>query len=326
MIYGKITSCEKLRMWNKDFKGSIRKFKNRDYFVGAYEYIEDKNIIHITELPPWYHSDAYCKGSDSATIKKDGENRKGGIESDELVLDIEDNTTLEGVDIMIYLKPEAYSIITSEDSKYGNNVFDPFEHYFELTQPIYNRINLVNEKGEVVEYKSYESVFDDWFRFRKELYEIRVEREKILVDLEIQMLKNIQRFSEKHDEYGITKNTKDEEAIIILSKEKYKKFNHRLIESPRFTNIKDLIRLITVEDASYDYILELSYRDLTESAYLKRQKRIEELQERLLYLSDDKGMFKGAVIWLKELDELEKAINDGINSNWFYGENEYTFE
>lgn len=326
MIHGKIKSCDKLRMWNKDFKGSVRKFKNRDYFVGSYEYIEDKNIIHITELPPWYYSESYCKGSDSTKIKKSEDNKNGGMESDELVLDIEDNTTLENVDIMIYLKPDAYEIITNEDSKYGNSIIDPFEDYFNLTQPIYDRINLVNEKGEVVEYKSYESVFNDWFRFRKELYEIRVEREKILVDLEIQMLKNIQRFSEKHDEYGITKNTKDEEAINILNKEKYKKFNHKLIESPRFTNINDLIRLITIEDASFDYILELSYRDLTEPAYIKRQKRIKELEERLLFLRDDNGMFTGAKIWLKELEELEKAINEGIASNWFYGENEYNFE
>jgi hypothetical protein len=78
--------------------------------------------------------------------------------------------------------------------------------------------------------------------------------------------------------------------------------------------------------ASYDYILRMSYRDLTEESYNKRQARIEELLERKQYLIDDDGLFPGAKIWLIELDELEKTIRDGLASEWFYGDNEYTFE
>ena len=70
----------------------------------------------------------------------------------------------------------------------------------------------------------------------------------------------------------------------------------------------------------------MSYRDLTQNAYEKRKKKIEELEERRIYLNDDEEEFLGAKIWLKEIDELEKTITDGINSNWFYGDNDYTFE
>ncbi len=337
MISGKITKCKKLPLWNKDFKGTVRKYKNRDYYVGVYEHDAEENTIHITELPPGTYSEAYCFGSDAGKIKKEKSEKKTekkkkegkGISSKALIEDIEDNTsTEEGVDITIKLKQGAYEEITDEESKYGNDVFDAFEEYFELKEPIYNRINLVNEHGEVIEYKSYEKVFDDWYVFRKHLYETRVEREKILVDLEIQMLKNMQKFSEKHDEYNITNKTQEETAVKILKREKYKIFNHSILDSPKFTDVKDLIRLITseTEGANYDYILKMSYRDLTENAYLKRQKKIEELEERLVYLSDDDGLFSGAKIWLKELDELEKAINGGIESNWFYGDNDYTFD
>jgi hypothetical protein len=50
------------------------------------------------------------------------------------------------------------------------------------------------------------------------------------------------------------------------------------------------------------------------------------LEERRIYLNDDEEEFLGAKIWLKEIDELEKTITDGIKSNWFYGDNDYTFE
>jgi DNA topoisomerase-2 len=339
MIEGKITKCKKLPIWNKDFKGEIRTYKNREYYVGRYEYNSDDNTVHITELTPGIYSDAYCFGADAGKVKKEKkekstENKKKkkenrGISIKKLVEDVEDNTsTEEGVDITIILKPGAFDIIAGEDSKYGNETFDAFEEYFELKEPIYNRINLVNEKGEVVEYKTYENVFNDWFVFRKKLYEVRVEREKILVDLEIQMLKNMQRFSENHDAYGITNKTQEDEAVNLLKREKYKIFNHTILDNPRFTELKELVKLITLESegANYDYILKMSYRDLTENAYSKRQKKINELEERLAYLSDDAGLFIGAKIWLKELEELEKAIRDGIASNWFYGDNDYKFD
>ena len=37
-------------------------------------------------------------------------------------------------------------------------------------------------------------------------------------------------------------------------------------------------------------------------------------------------LFKGAKIWLKELEELELAIENGSKSEWFYGDNDYVFE
>ena len=229
---------------------------------------------------------------------------------------------------MIYLKPGAYEAITAEDSKYGNEVFDPLEDYFELKEPIHHLINLVNEKQEVVEYKSYEDVFNDWFKFRKDLYVKRVEREIILTDLEIKMLQNMQRFSKEHDNYGITNKTSEDKANEILKTNKYDIFNHTILENPRFTEVALLRDMITLAKygACYDYILRMSYRDLTENAYAKRDARIKELLDRKQYLIDDDGLFPGAKIWLIELDELESAITDGISSQWFYGENEYNFD
>lgn len=311
--------CEKLPMWNKDFKGSVKSYKKRKWWLGVYKYVASSNMVHITELPPGVCSNTYLKGPNDNNT---------GIQSKDLIEDCEDYTTIDGVDIRIYLKPGAIDILQDEKSPYGNEVFDPLEDYLDLKAPIYDRINLVNEKGEVVEYDSYESVFNDWFKFRKDLYIKRVEREKIIGNLEVKMLQNIQRFSQNHTKYNIKHTTAESEADRILRENKYDIFNIQVLENPRFTAIEQLHNLIvgTENGANYDYLLRLSYRDLTEAAYQKRDQKIQELLDRLAYLNDPDQRFSGSKIWLKELSELEEAINEGLASEWFYGENKYRFE
>lgn len=329
LIDGKIAKCSKLPMWNHRFKGTVKKYKNRDYHVGCYEYNEAENYVHITELPPGMYSDGYLKGSDSDKIKKkDTEKKKGILSKKDLIDDYEDDTTEESVNIKLYLKPGAYESITADDSGYGNDVFDCFEEYFELKEPIYDRINLINDKGEVVEYKSYSAVLDDWYVFRKNLYAVRIEREIILVDMELKMLKNMQKFSREHDKYKITNKTPDEDVLEILKSNKYDIFNASMIENPKFTSVKELLALITLEEngASHDYLLKLSYRDLTENAYAKREKRIAELEERLKFLTEETGLFVGAKMWKQELDELEQVIKTGIETEWMFGDGGYKFE
>jgi DNA topoisomerase-2 len=322
MIEGKIQKCKKLPMWNKDFKGTVRKYGDKQYFVGVYEYDEQANTVHITELTPGMCSNTYLRGSEEKASKS--ESARKGISKKEYVEDYEDCTTIEdGIDITLYLAEGAYDAITAEDSGYGNKVFDCFEEYFELKESIKEHINLVNENGEVVEYKNYEDVFNDWYKFRKDLYAVRVEREIILVTLEIKMLKNMQRFSQSHDTYGITNKTAEDKANQILADNKYDILNHTVLENPKFTSVKELIALITLpkNGASYNYLLGMSYRDLTEGAYKKRIKRLKELEDRLGYLQDETGLFTGAKIWLHELDELEEAVTEGLKTDWFYGEN-----
>ena len=328
MINGEISHCKPLPMWNRCFKGSIRKYNGRNYSVGNYDYDPKKRIVHITELPLGVFSNTYLKGSDDEKDKED----KKGIQTKEFIDDFDDDTTMDGVDIKLYLKEGAFEKISSDNSKYGivdkqgNAIFDCFEDYFELRAPIYDRINLVNEKGEVVEYDTYEKVFDDWFVYRKNLYAVRIEREIILCKLNIKMLENIQRFSKNHDTYKITNKTTEEMANKIFEDNSYDKFNHSVLESPKFTNVSELIKLITETDASYDYLLKLSYRDLTYINFNKRDEKIKEYKERVKYLEDETGKFKGSKIWLKELDELDAAIKQGLTSEWFYGENEVKFE
>lgn len=325
MISGKIDSCEKLRPWCREFKGTIKKFKNKEYYVGIYEYDKDNNVVHITELPPDICSSTYLIGADGNKVSKKGKPKKG-IQTKQYVKECEDKTTNDNVDIYLYLEDGAYDAITSNE-KYGNEVFDPFEMYFELTSSIIHHINLVNHNNEVVEYKSYEAVFNDWYVFRKALYSIRVERELILINLELKMLKNMQRFNKAHSDYGISGKTTEEELIELLTKEKYDIFNESVVNEPKYTDVKSLVLMATSVEygADYDYILKMSYKHLTKDAFQKREARIKELLERLNYLEDEPGTFKGAKVWLYELDQLEAVIKKGLETTWGFSENQLNF-
>ena len=326
MITGEISKCGRLPPWRKDFKGSLKRYKNKWYYIGTYYYDAEENVLTITELPPGTYSSAYLKGTDDEKISRRGERR--GIQTSEWITDFEDYTDTNNVNIKLFLKEGAYEEITGEESKYGNETIDPIIDCFKLMEPIIHLINLVDENHTVVEYKSYEDVFNHWYGFRKKLYGVRVEREIILTDLRIKMLENIQRFSGEHDSFNITKYTAEEKTISILTNNGYDIFNHKLLENPQFTNIKELITLITKKDhgANYDYLLRLRYSELQEESFKKRDEKIKELRERLKYLTEDMGLFTGAKIWLSEIDDLTKAIEEGVRTAWKYGDDEYQYE
>jgi DNA topoisomerase-2 len=329
MILGKISKCEKLPISLAGFRGEIRYYNKRYYSVGDCIYDESRNVVIVTELPLGVYVDSYINGA-MTSIKKATEEPKG-IKSLEYVIDVNDSSTDDQVNIEITLAPNSYELIME---KYGsvsddpNEGFNPLEDYLQLKEPIYNRVNLINENSEVVEYKTYEDVFDNWFRFRKDLYIKRIERERILNDLEIKMLKNQQLFSTLHDSYSISKKTKLDEMVSILEENKYNIFNVTLLNNPKYTSVVELVRLVTSADdgANYNYLINMNYRDLTEEAYSKRQARIKYLEDRQLYLLDETGIFPGAKIWLVELDELEQAIKDGQATEWQYGEDDFIYE
>ena len=73
---------------------------------------------------------------------------------------------------------------------------------------------------------------------------------------------------------------------------------------------------------SYDYLLDMNYKDITEEAYNKREDEIKILKNKLENLINDAT---GSKTWLYEIDELEKAIKKGFESDWLYGENKFKF-
>ncbi len=201
--------------------------------------------------------------------------------------------------------------------------FDPVEDFMKLKIPLTSNINMIAHDGTVKEYARYEHVFDEWFEVRKQLYKERVERMIVLTSLMIKYLKNIIRFSEHRDEYDITNKTPEKKFIQILKTNKYDMFNKTLLFNPRYTAVDELEHLIVNNpDAgtTYNYIIDLTYRQLLQEACQKRKEVLAKEEEKLKLLmedSDESGNnFKGKKIWFSELQELKSVIKCGLRGGW----------
>jgi DNA topoisomerase-2 len=325
LITGKIEKCNRLRMNTEGLLGTFTNIPGKGkYFIPATCWDERERTLTIFSLPYNGWSYYFINGSEADKINKKEETK--GVKNDPWVEDYKDNTTDEQVNIVLKLKEGGYEYISDN---FGNEHLSCLEHYFGLYSKIHDHINLINNKYEVIEYATYEDVFMDWYEYRRACYEKRIERERIIAELEIRLIESMQRFNKLHDTYHITKNTTPEEAERIFVREKYVKYNAKKIRNPLYIPTELLEHYATsVEDgAGYDYLMDLSYNELTTKGYNKREERLKQLRDYIEYLKPTKEeKFIGARIWLDELDQLEKAIETGKATQWYYGEANYTFE
>jgi len=321
LINNKIKSAKKMKIWLKDNIGDIRQYKGRDYSVGKYVYDKKNNCIIVNELP-------LSKCSTSFIGDYSSDDTKQLCNKPQFKSKPEDKTNDDEVHITFHLTDTGWDEISKG---YGNETFDCVEDFMNLKTSLDDNINMIDENGSVVEFKKYEKVLDHWFPIRKQLYADRIDRHIILTNLMIKYLKNIIKFTKHHQTYNITPKSTEEEVNKILTENKYDTFNETLLKSPKYTEIKELENYIinnTALGTSYDYLVNLRYKDMIESTCKKREKSVEEYKDKLknLLLDDGSGkMFKGGLTWLRELDELESAITDGIKLGWSYGKDVANF-
>lgn len=201
--------------------------------------------------------------------------------------------------------------------------FDPVEDFMNLKLSLGSNLNMIAWDGTVKEYKRYEEIFDEWFQVRKQLYAARIDRMIILTNLMIKYLENIIKFSKNKDKYNLTNKTPIKKFEEILESHGYDTFNKALLFSPKYTKVEELEHLIinNVEDGtSYNYIIDLTYRQLLKEAHKKRLEELEKEKEKLKFLLEDSdesnGNFKGKKTWLAELVRVKKIIEDGVKNGW----------
>lgn len=328
MITGDYKKCKKLKLWLRGNKCDIRLGSDdKTYIVGTYEYDKKEDVLTITELPPTVINNSYIK---SVAYNKDVLKPEFREVYDHSNYDEE--TNIDEVKIKFGLMPGVYEKLMSK--KDDTLLFDPIEEFMKLKIVASSHINMIDINGKVKEYKYYSWVVNEWFNERKKLYEERIDRAIILTNLMIKYLKNIIRFSKERDDYGITNKTPEKKFNEILEKYGYDKFNKTLLLSPKYTAIKDLEKLIISsadeknndDKKSYEYIINLSYRQLLGEACKKRDDELKEEEQKLKDLLDDcNGGFKGQKTWLKELETLEKIIDEGVNKGWNYTKNKPRF-
>ena len=321
LINNKIKNALPMKIWLKDNIGEIRTYKGREYSVGKYVYDSKKNQIIVTELPLGKYSSSFIGDYSS-------DDSKYLCNKPQFKSKPDDRTNDDGVNITFYLTETGWSEISE---KYGNEIFDCVEDFMNLKTSLDDNINMIDENGSVVEFNKYENVIDRWFPLRKQLYSDRIDRHIILTNLMIIYLKNIIRFTKLHQSYNITPSSKEEDVSYILSTNKYDTFNASLLYNPKYTQLNELKKLIINNidvGTSYDYLINLRYRDMIESSCIKRESELLELEQKLNILHMDNGehdIFKGCKTWLSELDNIEKVIIDGIKLGWSYGKDHAKF-
>ena len=79
---------------------------------------------------------------------------------------------------------------------------------------------------------------------------------------------------------------------------------------------------ITLVNQSYNYLLNLSYRNMNDNSYNNNKTKLKELKEKLKYYQK-KDIYKE--IWIGEIDSLYKDLKTKLK-NGFYVEDENLFK
>ncbi len=323
MIKGEITRCKYLDIWMRGNNCDVRHGSDGNvYVVGKYKY--KSPILTVTELPPGVYNENY-KNSVAYTTDKEGKKElRPEFKSVSDCSNYDEETNLDEIKIDFELNDG----VMDEWKKTQNNnggIYNIIEDKMNLYLKINSHINMICADGTVREYKFYSSIVNEWFVMRKKIYQERVERMTVLTKLMIRYLKNIIRFTKERDGYNITNKTPEKRFNEILKEQNYDTFNKGLLFSPKYTSINDLENLIinnTGAGTSYEYIITLTYRQLLEEACERRNQELKKEEDFLKEILNDSftdgNNFKGKRAWLKEIDALEKIIEEGVAKGWSY--------
>jgi DNA topoisomerase-2 len=266
--------------------------KYTEHCVGSYSFDEQKMEITISQLPlmVWYGPYAtnlrekpYIKNVSDSECKRDI------------------------VKLVVKLIPDKlpFPIKTPQD----------IEKLLDLGKICRQILNMTDDNGDIKEYKSYTDVISDWFTIRKRCYELRLEREQILLRAKIRVQENILKFiTSKTNFVDMTKL----QAENMLEENTYQKVNSGLLKNPGCIENSRLEKMIFDFAATYDYLFKQSKFKETKEGEKKVKDKLENLQKKL----EDLLNISYKTCWLKELDELEEVIKLGMKTNWTYGRNE----
>lgn len=209
----------------------------------------------------------------------------------------------------------------AKDAKEVKNHIDYIHYNFKLYSKLSHCINMYSETNTVLEYKNYKDILLRWFVVRKNCYIKRVDRECIILKYKILICENYIRFIQNHETYNLSKSS-EKEADVILEKNNYQRLNKAIIDCAGRIPNEDLEEHILNKDSNYNYLMNLSYRQMNSDCLLKLQKKLKELKKELNELSK-KDSYKS--IWKKELEALKPILDKGF-VNGFYKEDETLFK
>lgn len=282
-----------------NWHGEVVNVGGVEYTKGSYVWDDKKEVLHITELPfqKWNESYIYSKN---------------GVASKEWVSKVEDYSSDENIDIKIYLKPGAMATIMK---KFSGKTFDPVTECFKLYSACNICMNFIGTRGETLHFTKYEDMIQPWFTERKRLYHVRIERQKIIVQLEIRYMENLIRFIENYKTMNVATGKDESEADAFLYENKFDRFDKPLLENPKFTPLDKISTLVLGgPNAGYEYIKSAHHPNKrTPTACKANKDKLATLKAELDKISQPQAWSQ---IWLSELDEYLTVYKRESAKGW----------
>ena len=264
------------------FKGTITKVDSTKYVIkGCYEVIDDDKV-RITELPVGVWTDDFKEHLEKLTDNVD----KNGKKITPLVKDYDDMSKDTTVDITITLTKDKLQSMLSNTTDHGCN---EFEKCFKLLSQVNTgNMHLFGPDDKLKKYDSPESIIDDYFDKRLEMYEERKEYMVKQITKELTVLKNKYRYIQANldDDIDLRRKSKQDITTLLLEK--------------KFDMIDD--------DQDFKYLTKMPMDSVT-------QENVEKLSRQY----DDKGNELKSLnnttvqqMWLSELKDFNLAYDEHI--------------
>lgn len=276
------------------------------------------NVLTITELPFGVWSNVYVD-----TIKK----RAKENENMKLVFNkIDDYSKVDfpSLDIQIVMNEGWQEHIP----KFEHEVFSDMELFFRLRTRLRNELNLLSERGSVIEFDSYTDILKYWFNIRKPYYYKRIERRIEIIKNKILVQENICKYLQYFEEWGLS-NTKisRDSAKKILAEHGLSRINTKLVEPVSDVKLEHVRKFLLVskdrseitEDeliefdklrelgiisdyATYEYLNSIRTDQLRDDRLASKLELLEKYRNELGILQEPDAWKE---IWLNEIQELK---------------------
>jgi DNA gyrase/topoisomerase IV subunit B len=293
--------------------GEIIHIGGKPYSYGCYEIVNDMTI-RITELPLRVWTIPYVTELETRLFR----------DYDLVVDSIVNRSSDINVDIVINLKPGGLSII--QDVEGPDRYCDSIEEMLMLRESMSSNINLINIDGSVLECDDYNDVFKIWFPIRREYYARRIAQKRVELEIKIEVTSHVLRYAADEELFKErpAKKMKIAEIEELLTSNNYVKINKARYNDHKFVRAEDLRALIfECPNASFNYLIDdVTDRMRSSEGQAKLKLQLKSLEHELeeLNLMASLGNFPGAEMWLRELESLEKVIEEGRRTSWLFEE------